>query len=399
VEDARDTASHVARHGSRTTYRYRNEPFDRYDEAEAFVGEFYNRWPFRETGLYRPVPSIRYNRVEGLVLGARLMPLEWGDFEQAKIYGQAGYAFELKKGRFEGGAEFAPFYRGNDDFQFKLGGSYRYNTGTNDTWKISWVENTLAAMLFEYDYMDYYQTEGFTVYAMQRLTPFAQISAGYRDDDYSSLVNNTSWSLFGSRDFRINPLVDEGRMTSYVFAIEGGMLSHLSTYPRGFAYRLEAETGTFASRSFDRFVGDARIYIPMGFKNTLALRARGGVASDDAPFQKLFTLGGIGSVRGYPQNAYYGSRMLLGNAELTIARISPLSDWMDDVQVFGFGDAGWTNTIAGTNTFDLGDLFTSAGFGMSFADRTIRLELAWPLTDLPGVDREPTLWLRLTPTF
>ncbi len=399
VEEARSTAAHVARDGSRTTYRYRNDPFDRYDEAEAFVGEFYNRWPYRETGLYRPIPPIRYNRVEGLVLGARFLPLEWGDFEQAKVFGQAGYAFELQDIRYEVGAEFAPFYRGNEDFAFKLGGSYRQNTSTNDLWKISWVENTLAAMFFEYDYMDYYEVEGYSLYAMQRLTPFAQLSAGYRAEDYSSLSNNTSWSLFGSRDFRLNPLIDAGRMESYVFALEGGMLAHLSTYPRGMAYRVEVETGKFDGQTFNRYLADARFYIPTGYQSTLALRLRGGMASDDAPFQKLFSLGGVGSVRGYPQNGYIGSRMLLANGEFTIARISPLNDIFDDVQVFGFGDAAWTNTVAGTDTVDLNNLFTSAGFGMSFADRTIRLELAWPLTDLPGVEREPMLWLRLTPTF
>jgi hypothetical protein len=379
--------------------RYRYEPFDRYDEAEAFVGEFYNRWPFRETGLYRPIPSIRYNRVEGLVLGARFLPLEWGDYDEAKVYGQASYAFELKKPRLEGGAELAPFGRGNGDFEFKVGGAYRYNTGTNDLWKIGWVENTLAAIFFEYDYMDYYETDGFTLYASQRLTPFLQLTAGYRDDRYRSLGNTTTWSLFGASEFRPNPAIDEGRMESFVFALEGGMLSHFSSYPRGFAYRAEIEAGDFERRSFTRYLGDSRFFIPLGYSSTLALRARGGYTDDTAPLQKLFTLGGVGSVRGYPQNAYFGSRMLLGNAELTLGQISPFDDWFDDVQFFGFADAGWLNLVAGSNTVELGDFFTSAGFGMSFIDRTVRLELAWPLDDLPGVDREPTLWLRLTPTF
>ena len=89
--------------------------------------------------------------------------------------------------------------------------------------------------------------------------------------------------------------------------------------------------------------------------------------------------------------------MLLANVEYTIANISPLDDIFTDIQLFGFGDAGWVNSF-GTNEVDMDDILPAAGFGLSFADRSIRLELAWPLKEVGG-QRDPTLWLRLTPTF
>lgn len=402
IREASDAAHEAYSYSSnRTYYRYRqpNSPFDDFDYAEAYVGEFYNSWPYRETALYRPIPAIRYNRVEGLVLGARLLPLEWGDWENAKIYGQVGYAFSLKDLRYEVGAEVRPFPYLSDNYDFKIGASYRNNTTTNDLWKVNWVENSLAALLFEYDYLDYFQVEGFSLYAIQRLSPYVQLSLGYRSEDYSSLETNAEWSLFQAGNFRFNPAVAETKLNSFVAAIEGGQLSNMHSVPRGWAFRVDAEIseGLDNEFPFQRVLGDVRVYVPMGYKSSLGMRVRGGYVSDDAPIQKLFTLGGLGSIRAYPQNVFIGSEMLLGNIEYTIASVAPLDDIFDDIQLFGFADAGWVNGFA-NNQFDWDEVFSSAGFGLSFADRSVRLELAWPLNDF-GQDRDPSLWLRLTPTF
>ncbi len=402
LNEAKDAVDE-ARQETRTYHRYRKAqppPFGDFDYTGAYVGEFFNRWPFRETALYRSIPAIRYNRVEGLVLGARFLPLEWGDWDTAKIYGQAGYSFAMKNLRYEFGAEVRPFPDVDDDFDFKIGASYRDNTTTNDNWKVNWVENTMAAMLFEYDFMDYYNVQGISVYAIQRLSSYVQLSAGYRSEEHSSLGQKTSWSMFGNRNFRLNPFVSEGRMNSFVFALEGGQLSGLYSIPKGAAFRFEAELGEGnlgGDFNFNRFLGDVRFYIPFGYGSGLGFRFRGGYASDNAPIQKMFTLGGVGSMRAYPQNAYFGTRMLLGNVEYTIANISPLDDIFSDIQLFGFGDAGWVNSF-GSNTPQLDDFLPAAGVGVSFADRSIRLEMAWPLKDIGG-ERDPTLWLRLTPTF
>ena len=115
------------------------------------------------------------------------------------------------------------------------------------------------------------------------------------------------------------------------------------------------------------------------------------------PLQKAFTIGGIGSVRSYSQNVFLGTRMLLANAELELYEAG-FADWLlDDATLIGLFDAGWTNT-GGRNEFSFDDVIPSAGLGLAFEDRNLRLELAWPLRDL-GTGREPTLWLRLNPTF
>lgn len=384
-----------------TRDRWRRAGFDRHSDFGTFVGDFDDSWPFRETALYRPIPANRYNRVEGLVIGAGLRPLEWYDYERGKIFGQVGYAFGLDSWRYEIGAETRPGDGYNPDFDFKIGGSFRRNTATNDLWKASWAENSLAAFFVENDFFDFYEVEGWTLYTAARVGSFMQISGGYRSDDYRSLVRNTGWSLFNGDGFRENPAINEGRMQSLVFAVEGGDLWHRYSQPRGAIFRAEVEVGEGLGGdfSFTRYLGDVRFHLPTSRYSTLSFRFRGGISSDEAPLQKQFTLGGVGSSLAYPQNAFLGTRMALGNVEYSMADVTLFDDFLEDINLFGFFDAMWVNSIGGTNTFDMDDVLPGAGLGISLDDRFLRLELAWPLRSEFAGTKEPTLWLRLNPKF
>ncbi|GAB5519731.1 MAG: hypothetical protein RhofKO_19820 [Rhodothermales bacterium] len=399
-DEGNDGYRYEYRRGKSHAYRLPFASSRDYDYV--FVGEFDAYWPYRETALYRHIPAFRYNRVEGLVIGAGLDPLDWYDYQRSKLYGQIGRAFSLDSWRYEIGLETRPSdtdYR--DPVDVKIGGSYRRNTVTNDIWKSSWVENSLAAILFENDFFDYYEVEGWNVYSTARLTDVALVSAGFRAEDYTSLARNTRWSIFGGDDFRLNPPIQEGFMQSLVFAFEGGLINSRFRMPEGIIFRTEAEIGQGLGGdfSFNRYVGDVRAYLPMTRYSTLSVRIRGGVATGNVPLQKQFTIGGVGTVRAYPQNSFVGTRMGLLNAEYALEDVELFDDIFDDLQVFGFFDAGWTNRFAGTDTFDFGDLITGVGGGVSFWERAVRLELAFPLRDVNGLGREPTLWVRLIPTF
>lgn len=408
IQDENDDASEEATDDRYTARdRWRNKEKDRRASddwrryAGAFVGGYSFRWPYRrETALYRAAPSIRYNRVEGLVLGVGKRPLEWSSYSRATVYGQGSYAFELGKWRATLGVETRLDSRRNHDYGLKVGASYRYNTDTRDSWKTSWLENSLAAFFFENDFFDYYQVEGWSFYAVQRLTPYLQVSAGYRDEDYHSLDRNTGWSLFKGDGFFENPAIDEGEMRSFVLAVEGGRVVGLHDLPRGAAFRFETEFGdglggTFA---FNRYIADGRLYIPVTGFSSFGVRLRGGLTTGAfIPVQKQFSLGGIGSVRGYTQNSLLGSRMLLANAEYIVDDIDLFGDWLDHLQVIGFADFGWVNAF-GTNAVDFDHVLPTAGFGLGLDDRDVRLELAFPLRDFGG-GLDPSLWLRITPSF
>ena len=404
VRDVRDeirTEIRDKRDDDKDRRRKKRSDWDWHSYTGTFVGEYSFRWPYRrETALYRSIPAIRYNRVEGFVLGIGRRPLEWSSYSRATIYGQLGYAFSLDEWRGTIGVESRVDNRRNDDYGLKIGGAYHNNTDTKDRWKTSWLENSLAAFLFENDFFNYHEVEGFTLYAVQRITPYLQMSAGYREDEYRSLEKVTGWSLFDGDGFPLNPPIDEGDMQTFVFSIEGGRVRGLHSLPSGAVFRFEAEIGEGIGGDFDfsRYVGDARFYIPITPFSSLGMRLRGGLTTGDfVPVQKHFTLGGIGSVRAYDQNSFPGTRMLLGNVEYIVDDVDLLDDVFDDIQLIGFADFGWVNAF-GTNEFDFDDVIPSAGLGLGLDDRDVRLELSFPLRDFGG-DQDPTLWLRITPSF
>jgi hypothetical protein len=246
--------------------------------------------------------------------------------------------------------------------------------------------------------MDYYETEGWTAYAVKRIgeKPIAQLTVGYRSDRYRSLDRHADWSVFRWYSFRSNPAVDPGRMHSVVSSLEIGRIRDFEHWPEGQALRIEAETsnGWGGDFAFSRLLGDARTYVPLGKETALNLRARGEWTSESAPVQKRFTLGGVGSVRGYAQNSFEGRRFALANAELTLREIFL---FVPDLQISGLLDAGWTSE-ARTPAHRDGEML-SAGVGLSYRDRFARLELAWPLVNAPEGADTPAVWLRLNPTF
>lgn len=379
---------------------WKSGSFDSFNESDAF-GEWNQRWPYQTQAWYRNIPSIRYNRVEGLFLGVTRAPLEWSSWDRGRIYGQGGYAFALDQWQYRIGAETRFGSRQHTpNVDLKIGGSYQRNTDTDDLWKTSWGENTAASFFFRHDFFDYYQTEGWTGYAVARLTRYAQLSAAYRNEEYRSLSRNTNWSIFGEGNFRTNPGITEGLMSSVVLAFEGGSITTRNHQPKGVAFRLEAELGQGLGGDFDfsRYLGDLRTYARLAPEAGLSLRFRGGFTEGSVPAQKAFTLGGIGSVRGYGQNQFVGTRMALANAELSLYD-PDIADWiLDDITLFGTFDVGWTNLQAGSNVFSVEDMFASAGFGLALDDRNVRLEVSWPLQDL-GTDYKPSVWLRFNPSF
>lgn len=368
----------------------------------ALAGEFPHRWPFRELALYHALPPARYNRVEGLVFGLATKPLEWTEFDRVRLLGQLSYAFALRRWRYEIGGETILDPAHNPEYALKLGGGYFRTTVTEDLWKTSPVENTLAAFFFGHDFYHlYYEVEGWQLYAVQRLTRYSQLGVGFRAEAHRALSRQTRWSLFKREAFLPNLPAEEGREHALLLSLDAGRVVNYRALPSGWAVRLLAEwsRGLGGDLRFVRYLGDARLYLFTGHYSRLNLRLRGIWTSDNAPLQKHVTLGGIGSVRGYAQNAFSGTRMVLGNVEWTMQGVSLIPGRViDDVVFLAFADVGWVNAF-GHNAFRMRDLLPSAGIGLGFDHgRSMRLELAWPLRDM-GQGYRPSLWVRISPAF
>lgn len=355
-------------------------------------------WASDESALLRRLPAVRYNRVEGFVLGLGVPPLAWEDYDRAGAYGQIGYAFALDRVRYTAGLEVRPGPEGPRDFALKLGGNVHRNTTANDLWQSNWHENSLAAFFVGEDHFDYYEIQGYALYGVQQITPYAQVGIGWRSDEHRSLGRNTSWSLFREHT-RPNLVATEGLARSVVLAVEGGRVAGEAADRRGLALRTEAELGQGLGGDFDfsRLAGEVTAFLPLRPHHALHLRTRAGVATGDRlPVQKLFAVGGLGTVRAYPTNAFLGSHLLLVNASYQLSGLSLLDELVEELLLYGFADAAWVDGGGFTLAHDA--LVPAAGLGAGLGEAGIRLELAWPLRDL-GTGLAPALWFRLNPEF
>lgn len=366
--------------------------------TEDYVGTDDGRTHERESTIYRAAPPLRYNRVEGFVLGLRRKPLSLRDPDDtARVYGQVGYAVALRDLRYTIGVE-SKLLR-DPKTSLKLGASYQKQTLTPDRWKTSYAENSLGGIGFEYDFFDYYEAEGLSLYAVQALPHTLRLTAGFRVEEHRPLTTNTSWSLFEADTFRPNPAAQPGRLHAGFVSLEGGRIQNPEDLPTGGAFRIAATLGTAFGGDLDgnRYEADGRAFLPLTPDTRLGLRLRGGYATSEAPLQTQFTLGGIGSVRSYDQNARRGTRMLLGNVEYIIDGATLDDDFLDDLFLVGLFDAGWIGRA--DQQFHPDDILPSAGVGIGLDEREVRLDVTWPLRDVPATGSRPALWLRITPNF
>lgn len=355
-------------------------------------------WPHRrESSVYRMPAPIRYNRAEGVVVGLRRDPMRLGSHKGAQLYGQIGYAFALDDVRYTVGLE-SQLVR-DREHGLKIGVAYQEQTLSPDRWKTSYAENSLASFGFRYDFFDYYESQGLSVYAVQALSETAHLTAGFRSEEHRSIARNTGWSLFKAGSFRANPAVGEGRLQAAFVGLNAGKIRDVDDLPRGAALHLEALIGTPFGGDLlvNRYEADGRLFLPVTPDTRLGLRVRGGYATSQAPLQSQFTLGGIGSVRSYAQNALRGTKMLLANAEYIVEGATIFDDFLDDVFVAGLFDAGWVGNPE--ERFHIEEVVPSAGFSIGIDEREVRLDVTWPLRDIDAAGSGPSVWLRITPNF
>ena len=361
----------------------------------------YNRWPQRRRVRERLPTRITleprdharlsfggdysYTRVDGSMLW--LTASYWSSFLYApELRTRFGYGFQSENWTFE--ADFAqPIVPGRT---LDLGVFYAYGTGFENQSGIGWRENTLAALFFRHDFNDYYKIEGIEPYLRLRLPGWSTLRLSYAVEKYDSLTSQTRWSFFtaGRSAFRPNPalflltdpdghggagtlratrleLVHDSRRARYIGTV-GSLV-------RGF---VEFGEGDF---SYGRWVGDGRAYLRLGPPVHLSTRfAVGGRFGDDRmPSQKLFYVGGLGTVRGHEFRGLYGDHMLLGNLEYTLL----FDDF--DFGALAFYDVGtaWNST---QQNLEDATVLQSVGFGLKTSDNDFQIHFAKPIGQIEG---------------
>jgi hypothetical protein len=275
-------------------------------------------WETLTTGLpeearFRKIVRIRYNRVDGpaLTLGAA--------FQTARgpapvLFAEASYAYSRERGLYEGGFEF-PI---GDRPRLRIGGSAYRRTATEDDWIVPEGENTIFALVARTDYRDHYESEGAQGYAAWNPGSDFELRAGARFESQRSLSVRTRVSLTGHDPvFRPNPPIQDGDEQAFTIGVRLGPAE------------LPIKGGTHGDATYERsgepLHGDfeygrvrAGVHTQSRLSPTQDLRVRliaGSTLTGALPAQKIWYVGGIGTLRGHDFKSFAGDQFFVANAE------------------------------------------------------------------------------------
>lgn len=352
---------------------------------------------------FEPVKQItyysrsRFNRIEGVYLnfGAKVMPRR---FHGVTVFADGGYGFKNDAGR---RWRYRLELRKNFQLpnQFTLGLRYFDEVFSNDNWLISETENSLAAIFGHNDFMDFHGRKGGMVYADYKFKQVHTLRLEVARYEYEvmSVKPNTEWSLFArGKDYPANPH----------FAPAFAFFPGSETTVRAMAALDFRDNPIFPligwyvegilEQTFDDFETSGLFLTLKRFQPTwgsqrLKAKALFGTRSGSFAYQHMMTLGGLGSLRGFPHKQFVGNRLLFATLQYQfggdILQRVPLDfiPFWEALSLGVFVDTGlaWLAdpADAGAGLFDFGDFSLSdfkTDFGLSliFTEGLLRLDLA-----------------------
>jgi hypothetical protein len=348
-----------------------------------------------------------YSPVDALnaALGFQGTVFDTNRFNHAYWSGYVTYKFAPDRAGYSLGIE-RPFFR---DSLLQAGADIHDLTASDDQWRLGDAEQSLVALTFRNTFRDYYRRKGYQLHAA--IQPFNEheLLVAWRDDSHGALINETNYGFFrDSQPFRANATAHAGDIRSLIFGytydsrglgrrpaeryrrhLLDNLFADSSDRDHGVRLDWRAEA---APRSFDqnfdfvRHIGTARAWWHPTPGRIVSGRLIAGTSTGVLPEQRVFALGGIGTVRGYRFKEAAGDGMVLLNGELR--------------QRFG------RSTSAGLAFVDVGRVFQprpgssdawmrGVGVGLEFGGGS-RIELGWRLDDIP---QSLQILFRLKPTF
>ena len=333
------------------------------------------------------------------------------DFNHTFLDGYVSYKFGRDDPGYSAGVE-RPLFRG--PARLFVGGEIHDVTASDDWWRISTFEQALVSVAFKNTFRDYYRRRGAQVFTVLHAGSHNEISAMARWDRHEPLPNATSYSLFRDDaafrpalpvlDRRLNaivlgytfdtrPLTGAGNRATYVRHLKDNLYGARTRPTPGLRLDWTSEIagrGLKGDAEFDRHVFHARGHLPLSQWTTLSLRGLFGFSNGTLPAERLFAVGGLGSVHGYAFKEASGAGMALINAEYRID-LSPdfRRNARDRANVFVFYDAGRV-------TGDSAPKRWLRGVGFGVGGGGVRLEFGFRANDIPGSRQ---ILLRFSPTF
>lgn len=304
---------------------------------------------------------VRYNRVEGASIGARV---DW-DLGRLRTDLTGRYGFADRKAAAELGVHIPTLRR-----TWRLAGYHRLAVADPAARPLA-LGNSLSAFVLGRDDGHYFRASG----AELTVTPMpgeARYSLRLYGERQRTAERNTDFSLrhWTDRDHVFRPNLVAARSDQFGLAAAVGLDRGLDpgAFRWGAWLDLSAETGTY---TFARPGLTLRATGPLPGPLVAAAEVAAGTTvgrgdrATAAPPQSWWFMGGPTTVRGFEAGYRTGPDQLRGRLELA-------TDF-PGARLAAFSDAGWAGT------FPVGDadrVLLSAGVGASFLDGLLRLDLA-----------------------
>jgi hypothetical protein len=344
---------------------------------------------------YLQYAKLRFNRVEGLLLGANVKRDSVTDW--LSLSGSAAYGFSDKRGSFGLGAEVF------------LDSLRRYSVGIEGYKELDHIPDEgfyddiaiLVGTLFgKSDYRDYFYSKGWRIWLGARPIHRLTLRLTYQNEDERTARQQTDYSFFYRSDwYRPNPPIADGTMRSLkLTARYGDEPVPLGLIAQDFA-ELDvehSEQGILSSAyDYTRAVVRGEIHVQtyskrLLFAPTLSLRLTAGTSSGEPPPQRLFSLestydgfGPFGVLRGGGVKEFTGDRFVVfslehnfRNTPFLILNIPFLYKNGIELIIHGTAARSWSSSpLPFGRTTD--GWYTEAGFGISRILGLFRLDYTY----------------------
>jgi hypothetical protein len=299
---------------------------------------------------------LRYNRVEGVSVGARAL-LDFGVAEADA---------ELRVGTAAGevGAQLG-LTRPGTLLNTRLA-AYRRLDAVAVAAQPFTRGSSLSALFLGRDDNDYFRaTGGELLLRAGDLRP-QWWEARLFAERHAALTTRSSFSvprlLDGDRPVRDNITAEPATQFGATLRLRGARGLDPASARIGAELELHGEAGDY---TLVRPGLRVRSTLPLGRRVTMGVEAAGGSSFGDVPPQRLWQLGGVSTLRGYEGGTVRGEAFWRGRAEVALG--------LPAARLALFGDIGHAGTR--TELFDARPL-RSAGLGLSLLDGLLRMDVA-----------------------
>lgn len=324
-----------------------------------------SRTPFTfRWGLQRP-DLLRFNRIEGLSVGARLQIRPNTPIGPVSITttGRLGYADLEPNGRVDLTSETL-------ERRITVSG-FRELAAIDEDARHLELGNSLMGLFFGRDDGDYYRRTGGSV----TWTPASARRQTFRVVGYAEYQEparrDTDFAVFHAWQddfaFRPNLTAEKGWDAGGLVAVSPWWGTDPRLVQGGFDVRLRGGTG---QTDYARGSVLGRTVVPLPSDLRFAIELGGGTSWGAPAVQRLWYVGGPRSLRGYDPRVMGGESFGRGRGE--VGRLFAFGT------VSAFFDYAWAGDAS---TFSVGDGFYSVGAGLSLVDGLLRFDVGYGLRD------------------